>query len=338
MHTPSHIHLTDRTSIATGGRAVSAAVTTTDILPGAVIDLLPPDVALIVRNLTPAQQSRLEEIRMRLHRPLELVGVAIARGMIISPEHLRHVMATVTGSSVYAVEQELRRGYVTLAGGHRVGVAGRVVVDEQDHVRSIRDVGSVNIRLARQIIGSAERLGAYILEGRHRLLPTLIAGPPLSGKTTLLRDLARLLGNGELSSHLGPLRVAIVDERSEIAGCYKGAPQFDVGLLTDVLDGCPKQAGMYLMLRSMAPQVLMTDEIGSAADVQAIVDVALAGVCFVGTLHARTVSDLQSREAVRDLLRAGAIERILFVGRKHGPGTIERVYDGQLREVTAAWH
>ena len=324
--------------MATGERVVGAAMTTTNILPGAVIDLLPRDVALIVHRLTPAQQSGLEEIRMRLHRPLELVGVGVARDLIVTSDHLRHVMATVTGSSVYAVEQELRRGYVTLAGGHRVGVAGRVVVDEQDRVGSIRDVGSVNIRLARQIIGSALRLGAHIVEERRRLLPTLIAGPPLSGKTTLLRDLARLLGNGELSAHLEPLRVAIVDERSEIAGCYKGAPQFDVGLLTDVLDGCPKQAGMYLMLRSMAPQVLMTDEIGSAADVQAIADVALAGVCFIGTLHARTVGDLRSRGAVRDLLGAGAIERILFVSRKHGPGTIERVYDGQLREVTTAWH
>ncbi len=306
-------------------------------LPISVRNLLPPGVQAVMDALDERDLLSLEEIRLRLGRPLELVGIKDHPPFMIAQDHLRHVLAMVTGSSLYAVDQELRRGYITVQGGHRVGIAGRAVLDEGGYVKTLRDIGSLSIRIARQVIGCGKPLAQYMVDERKGLLPTLFIGPPLSGKTTLLRDVARLIGDGHFHSRLDRLRVSIVDERSEIAGCLKGVPQFDVGLATDVLDACPKVQGMYMMLRAMAPQVLATDEIGSSEDVHAIMDVARAGVTLIGTLHAFDVEDLSRRQNIQALLASEAIERFVFLSRRNGPATIERVYDRHLREVAKSW-
>ncbi len=298
-----------------------------------VAKLLPQVLRSIIEELEPNAVRHIEEIRLRALRPLELVGIRHYQNPIVTVEHLRHVMSAVTGSSYYAVESQLRYGYLTLPGGHRVGIAGRAVVDEHDHMVTIRDIASVNIRIARQIVQSASGVAPFLMDEWEQLHSTLIVGPPMCGKTTILRDVARLIGNGELHPRLGSRAVSIVDERSEIAACYQGIPQFDVGRSTDVLDGCPKVQGMYLMLRAMAPHVVMTDEIGSVADVKAVLDIARAGISFIGTVHAKSLEDLRQRPALRTLLTHGAIDRFVILSRRCGPGTVEHVYDRHFREV-----
>ncbi|PWI59006.1 stage III sporulation protein AA [Sulfoacidibacillus thermotolerans] len=298
-----------------------------------VAKLLPHPLRTAIEGLSQQSQKSIEEIRLRALRPLEVIGIRDYARPLVAIEHLRHVMSAVTGSSYYAVEAQLRYGYLTLPGGHRVGIAGRAVIDERDQIVTIRDIASIHIRVARQIVNCANHVAPLLLDDWGQLQSVLLVGPPLCGKTTVLRELARLIGNGELHPKLSVRTVSIVDERSEIAACHEGIPQFDVGQSTDVLDGCPKAQGMYMMLRSMAPQVMITDEIGSISDVKAVLDIARAGVRFIGTVHAKSLEDLRQRPALRTLLTHGAIDRFIFLSRRVGPATVERVYDRQLREV-----
>lgn len=299
--------------------------------------LLPSDLADAVAALDAAEGEQLEEIRLRVTRPLTFVGAPTRVRRIVKPEHLHHVLAVATESSLYAAEPELRQGFVTLPGGHRVGVAGRVVLDGADRIRTIRDFSSVAIRIARQVKGCASDMAPFITRSGGGLLSSLLVGPPLSGKTTLLRDLARLLGDGSLRANSGPLRVGVVDERSEIAGSFRGVPQFDVGAATDVLDGCPKVEGMYMMVRAMAPQVIVTDEIGTSADVRAMMDAARAGVVLISSVHALSVDDLRSRPVLAALVRSRAIERYVFLRRSGGRPLVSGVFDVDLQEVRRAW-
>ena len=307
---------------------------TTSLFPAEILHLLPEDVREGVLGCPGGKLDLTTEIRLRIGRRMQLVGPDQFLPVIVSPEHLRHVLATLTKSSLYAVESELRNGFITLPGGHRVGIAGKIVLNQAGGVQTVRDISSINIRLAKEFRGCAKRLATMLWKGDQGLSSALLYGPPSSGKTTLLRDLARILGNGEppLSR---PLRVVLVDERSEIAGTVDGVPQFDVGLSTDVLDACPKAIGMTMALRSLSPEVVIADELGGPLDAQAVADLARAGVALIGTAHAGKVQELFARSGMRALTRHEAIERWVEVSVAPRPGTIARVYDGQMREVRA---
>lgn len=299
--------------------------------------LLPASIAETVRALGEHERGNLQEIRLRANRPLELVGVRERAWPVVSAADIRHVLATVTGSSLHAVEADLRSGFITAPGGHRVGLAGRVVLEGDGRMKTFRDVASMNIRVAAAATDSARILAPYLIDGGGRLHNALLIGPPLSGKTTLLRDAARLLATGQLHPRLARQRVVIVDERSEIAGCVQGVPQFDVGWSTDVLDGCPKVEGMMMALRALSPQVIVTDELGDRADAMAVQEVARAGVALLGSAHGKTYADVMARPAITKLLSSGAITRLLLLDCSRGPGQLGRVLDSTGREVTRTW-
>lgn len=308
-----------------------------------VLGVLPRSIRNLMESLPAADQNRMEEIRVRQDRPLEIITTEKSRfvtpqgrltrdpreGYHPSGEDCRKMLNLISNHSLYALEEELRRGYVTIEGGHRIGLAGKVVV-EGGRVKHLRDITGFNIRIARQIPGVAGDLIPYLFQG-GRAENVLIVSPPQCGKTTLLRDLARIASTGDKG--LSPKKVGIVDERSELAGCVQGIPQHDVGPRTDVLDGCPKAEGMMMMIRSMSPDILVVDEIGRREDGEAVYEAVHAGVHVFTTAHGRTLEEVCRRPTISSLARDGVFSRYVLLSRRRGPGTVEGVFDRSFRRV-----
>ena len=206
-------------------------------------------------------------------------------------------------------------------------MVGQAVV-EGGRVKTLKNVSALNFRICREITGVADRLMPLLVDGKNRrVYHTLLVSPPQGGKTTLLRDIVRQLSDGVSSLGFPGVNVGLVDERSEVAGCYGGVPQLDVGQRTDVLDRCPKAEGMLMLLRSMSPAVVAADEIGRGEDALAIDDLLNAGIALLTTVHGRSVSEIKLRPVIQGLVDRKVFERFVVLGRSRGPGTIEAVLD-----------
>lgn len=276
----------------------------------------------------------LQEVRLRVNRPLMVVyknreyavgsdAKLLEKGKegqaaIVTSEDIRETMALVSNYSLYAYEDEIRQGYMTIKGGHRVGIAGKTVL-ENEKVKTIQYISFMNIRLSHQIKGCANPVLPYIVN-EGKLYHTLIISPPCCGKTTLLRDIIRQVSESGQS-------VGVVDERSEIAACYLGIPQNELGIRTDVLDGCPKAQGMVMLLRSMSPQVIAVDEIGSQEDMRAIAYVIHCGCKLLATVHGNSVGDLMSKPVLSRLVREKIFERYIVLNNQGKIGNIEAIYN-----------
>src|SRR5690606_20626856 len=289
-----------------------------------IIEVLPKSIASLLVKYTPERTENMEEIRIRVSRPLETIenGRPIYHNYHVTGEDAIQLLNKLGQYSIYTLEEELKRGYVTIQGGHRVGLAGKVIT-ENGRVKVIRDVTSFNIRIAKQKNVVATPLAPYLFDSYWK--NTIIIGPPQTGKTTLLRDLARMISSGIETRQIPAMKVGIVDERSEIAGCVKGVPQATLGPRVDVLDACPKAEGMMMMIRSMSPDVLIVDEIGREEDSQAIMEAVNAGVSLIVTAHGHQVSDLMKRPSLEKVIKAGVIERYVELSRTKGPGTIKNI-------------
>ncbi len=223
----------------------------------------------------------------------------------VSAKDISESLEIMSNYSLYAFSEEIRNGFLTLPGGHRVGICGRAVMDGLS-VKTISNISSLHIRIASEIKGCADGLIQYI--GRTPV-HTMIISPPGCGKTTLLRDLVRQTSDAGYT-------VGIVDERSEIAGCFRGIPQNDVGIRTDVLDACPKAEGMFMLLRGMSPRVIAVDEIGKPSDVHAIVDVINGGITLFCTCHGYGIDDIRRKPALAELLKMGIFERFVVLSNR----------------------
>lgn len=299
---------------------------------------LPQRIRTILDRSAQPFWGDLEEIRLRLGRPLALhgrsndcflseSGEAVAAKEAYRPGagDLEKALQLVSGSSLYAFEEELRSGYITIPGGHRVGLCGQAVIG-QGRILRLKHITGMNYRIARQVKGAARPYLRHFLDyRRRRVFHSLIIAPPGAGKTTFLRDLARCLSDGVKEQGFTGFKVAVVDERSEIAGSFQGRPQLDVGERTDVLDGCPKAEGMMLLLRSMGPEVIVTDEVGRHEDAAAIEEIIHAGVTVVATAHGSSLAEIRSRPGLRKLLDDEVFERALILGWSRGAGTVEQL-------------
>lgn len=273
----------------------------------------------------------LQEIRIRVERPVLVnCGNQEYRSVkTINSAQMKEILAYLSNYSLYACEDEIRQGFLSLPGGHRVGLAGRTVIRE-GRVKTITDISSVNIRFAREVKGCADRVLPYLWK-RDQLLHTLIASAPGCGKTTLLRDCIRQISNG-YAGHAG-ISVGVVDERSEIAGSYQGTFGNDVGLRTDVLDGCPKSEGLMLLIRSMAPGVVAVDEIGGSQDINALASAMNCGCVLMATVHGSRMEDLKSRPFLKEMVETGMFERYVFLDTCKSPGRIRRILDQEGQPV-----
>lgn len=310
--------------------------------------ILSASLRKVLHNAVWQDFNKLQEIRLRAGEPLLVVydgreyfleaGGALSKNrqkaFIVTREDIRESMEYVSNFSMYAFEEELRQGYITVRGGHRVGVAGRMIWD-RDVTRSLRHISFMNIRIAHEIQGCGDGVLPYLLQNGE-LHHTLIISPPRCGKTTLLRDLIRQLSNGDNGRY--GMTVGVVDERSELGACYLGIPQNDLGCRTDILDGCPKAEGMMMLVRSMAPQVIAVDEIGSQADVEAIKYVMNSGIRLLATVHGNTIDDIKSKPVLGRMVREKQFGRYVLLAAKE-TGRIDSIFDerGSLL-LSDHWH
>lgn len=277
------------------------------------------------------------EIRLRVNAPLIVIyqgqeyfltregefSREESQGCFVRAEDLKETMEYVSSYSMYAFEEEIRQGFITIQGGHRVGIAGKTVL-EGDRIKSVKYISYMNLRLSHQIKGCASPILPYIIKN-GRICHTLIISPPRCGKTTLLRDLIRQVSSG--SSYMPGVSVGVVDERSEIGGSYQGIPQNDLGIRTDVLDCCPKAEGMMMLIRSMSPEVVAVDELGDYEDIHAIESVIHCGCKLFATVHGSSIEDIKRKPLMQRLVRERIFERYIVLHHQDRAGRVKAIFD-----------
>ncbi len=309
-----------------------------------VIKYMPINLKAFLLNVPIEIMKEMEEIRLRLNMPLIISGYTkeyfiSAKGLttqigdayLITPEDISNAVQLISNFSIYSVEDEVKNGFVTISGGHRVGIAGKVVI-ENNKVRTIRNITFINYRIAKEVLGASDKIINHIIRAPNYVFNTLIISPPQCGKTTLLRDIVRQISNGISELNLCGRKVSLVDERSEIAACILGQPRNQIGIRTDVLDGCPKAEGIIMMIRSMSPDVIATDEIGRDEDGKAIFDAVNAGVKIITTIHGNSIEDFLKKSSLKPL-HSNVFERIIVLSRRLGVGTVEKIVNGEFQSI-----
>lgn len=317
-----------------------------NILGRNIFPVLAPQVAAVLRETPDTLLNYVTEIRLRAELPLLLVlgntdimlnsgGQAVdslQEAYLCSREDLAKTLQLISKNSMYAFEQELKLGFITINGGHRVGLAGQAIV-ENGRIKTLKNINSLNIRLAREVKSCADQIIPYIITGGGQVLNTLLISPPRCGKTTMLRDIIRQISNGGSAGKFKGVQVGVVDERSEIAACQNGIPTVDLGLRVDVLDGCPKADGLLMLIRSMAPQVVVTDELGREEDVRAVREAVNAGVSVIASVHGRDVEEVLHRPFVGELIQHRYFDRYIVLCNKPRVGTVAEIISVKNNEI-----
>lgn len=289
-----------------------------------IIGIFPLKIGSLLKDRFLKEQ--IYEVRIKIGKPI-LVYSKYGENIInyiCTKEDVKSMVQKISNYSLYAYEEDIRQGFITIKGGHRIGIAGECVM-EKGEVKTIRNISSVNIRICREIIGCSDKVMKYIAS-KHRVYNTIIISPPKCGKTTIIRDIARNLSNGISSLEASGRKVVVIDERSEIGACHLGIPQSDLGIRTDVLDNCLKREGLIMAIRSLSPEVLICDEIGTKGDIEALMMAFNSGVNLITTIHGFTIEDLYKRKVFSDLLDNEILERAIILSNRNGIGTVENVY------------
>lgn len=255
----------------------------------------------------------------------EGIGAKNGGSIVTDRKMIEAIIYKAADYSMYAVNNQLKQSYITVTGGIRIGICGELVI-EDEHIKGVKNFTSLIIRIPHEVIDCA--FNAFQFLAKDELFNSLIISPPGCGKTTFLRDMARLLSDNE------PIRnTLIVDERYEIASCYGGVTQLNVGSFTDVISNCNKRYGFEQGIRAMKPDVIITDELADEEDLDAVIYAAGCGVKIIASIHAGDHLDLINKEGFEKLIKKRVFERYVVLSSRRGPGTYEGIYDGNFNSM-----
>ena len=287
-----------------------------------ILGIMPENLRTLLKQGLMGRWESLEEIRIRINRPL-IVGTAegnfailkdgnispaIGGAYIICEADIKRVFCNLCENSVYAHEEEIRQGYISIKGGHRAGFSGKAVV-RGGRIETVKEINSINIRVARERIGCGNEYIKEILKD-GKVKNTLVISPPGCGKTTLLRDLTRIISNSGI-------KVSVIDERGEIGACFCSVPQNDLGVQTDIIEDAPKKEGIPLMLRSMSPNVIVCDEIATEADAQSVKKCFGSGVSVIASAHSGKFEEIKCNPLIKGLIGGNGFEKIIVLKRNN---------------------
>lgn len=279
-----------------------------------VLEYFPKKISNLILNKIDVA----EEIRIRQAKNLiiKTSSNSVEINYIITSNDILEIMQKICEYSIYSYQNQIAEGYITVKGGHRIGITGTCVI-QNEKVINIKYVNSLNFRIARQVYGASTEILPEIVNG-NTIWNTIIVSPPGFGKTTILKDIIRNLSSGIDSMNLNSINVGVVDERGEIAAMFKGMPQNDLGKSVDVIENIPKNMGIKMLIRSMAPQVIVADEIGTKEDVEAINYAFCSGVKGIFTCHGANYEEFIKNPYMKEIIKLNIIDKLIFLSSQKG--------------------
>lgn len=289
-----------------------------------ILEMLPQNIREALKETDNSDSNNIQEIRFRINSPIFVVylgqGRFINKDFILEREDINGIFQRLCNFSLFSFEEEIKEGYITVRGGHRIGICGRAVT-EKGVIKNIRDINSINIRFSKEIKDCSEKIFNYI---KHKGLSNiLIASEPCGGKTTVLRDLVRKISKGQLGEFIN---LSIIDEKGELCACVNGSAQNDIGQCCDIFDMYPKKEGIIRALKFFSPKLIVLDEITAVEESREIIKGLNGGVPFIATVHGRSLEELKRRPQIKLLLDNGCIDGIFFLKGREMPGQINSFY------------